>query len=226
MALNTGNGRVGGAEVVGPVTGLDDAVILGPCVLGQVPSAGEPRPLVLGRGVVIRAYAVLYAGSVLHDGVHVGHGALIREDNVIGPDSSIGSGVHVEAGNRIGARSRVHSGGFLASATLGDDVFCGPNVTFTDDPHPPCPRYADCVGGARVDDGASIGAGATLLPGVVVGAGALVGAGSVVTRDVAAGDVVAGNPAASHGKRAELACGAGLFPHAYAWLDEPELRQK
>lgn len=215
----------GQARVVGPVVGLDDAVILGPCVLGLSSAGGSADgddgedPLMLGAGVVIRAYAVLYAGSVLGAGVAVGHGALVREGNTVGPGASIGSGVHLEPGNRIGARTRIHSGSFLSSVTLGDDVFCGPNVTFTDDPHPPCPRYLDCVGGACVEDGASIGGGATLLPGVVVGRGALVGAGSVVTRDVAPGDVVAGNPAVPKGTRDELACQADLFPHAYAWLE-------
>lgn len=216
----TARGVPNGVEVAGPVIGLDDAEILGPCVLGQPPGGGAEGPLVLGRGVVIRAYAVVYAGSVLGDGAHVGHGALVRERNVVGVGASIGSGVHLEPGNRIGDHTRVHSGGFLASVTLGDDVFCGPNVTFTDDPHPPCPRYTDCVGGARVDDGASIGAGATLLPGIVVGRGALVGAGSVVTHDVPPGEVVAGNPATSRGRRDALLCGAGLFAHAYAWLED------
>jgi acetyltransferase-like isoleucine patch superfamily enzyme len=209
-----------GVEVVGNVVGLEQARILGPCVLGQGGAEASEEPLRLGQGVTIRAYAVVYAGVTVGDGVHIGHGALVRENNVIGADSSIGSGVHLEPGNRIGDRTRIHSGGFLASATLGDDVFCGPNVTFTDDPHPPCPRYAECVGGPRIEDGASIGGGVTLLPGVVIGAGALVGAGSVVTSDVAPGEVVAGNPASSRGKRDELACHAGLFPHAYVWLDQ------
>ena len=206
-----------GVEIRGPVDGLQGATILGPCILGHPTASGEELPLVLGEGVVIRAYAVLYQGVQIGAGTAVGHGALVREGNVVGSGCSIGSGAHLEPGNRIGDRTRIHSGGFLASATLGDDVFCGPRVIFTDDPHPPCPRYQDCVGGATVEDGASIGAGALLLPGIVVGDHALVGAGSVVTRSVPAGEVVAGNPATSRGRRDELACGAGLFDAAYAW---------
>jgi acetyltransferase-like isoleucine patch superfamily enzyme len=203
-------------RVIGSVVGLDRAVILGPCVLGH-PADGVDAPLILGDGVVIRAYAVLYAGAMLGDRVSVGHGALIREHNVIGDDSSIGSGVHLEPHNQIGARSRIHSGCFLSGSTVGDDVFIGPRVVFTDDPHPPCPRYLDCVRGATIENGASIGGNVTLLPGITVGAGALVGAGSVVTRPVAAGDVVAGNPARRVGRRDELACFAGFFERAYAW---------
>jgi acetyltransferase-like isoleucine patch superfamily enzyme len=208
---------VNGIEILGPVVGLEEARILGPCVLGHPTANSDEAPLVLGPGVVVRAYAVLYLGSTLAAGVHVGHGALVREENVVGASSSIGSGAHLEPGNRIGRRTRIHSGAFLSSSVLGDDVFIGPRVTFTDDPHPPCPRYLDCVRGPSVEDGASIGAGATLLPGVVVGAGALVGAGSVVTRSVAPGDVVVGNPARAVGRRDEMDCFAGVFERAYAW---------
>ncbi len=206
------------AQIEGPVEGLETAVILGPCVLGVAPADPAPGPLSLGPGVVIRAYAVLYQGAVIGPNTRIGHGALIREGNVIGSECSIGSGVHIEPGNRIGSRTRIHSGCFLTSSTVGDDVFLGPHAVFTDDPHPACPRYLDCVGGATIEDGASIGAGAVLLPGIVIGSRALVGAGSVVTRAVAAGDVVVGNPARRVGRREELECRAELFPKAYAWL--------
>ncbi len=202
---------------MGAVVGLEEARILGPCILGHPTSNDDEGPLVLGPGVTVRAYAVLYLGSTLGPGVHVGHGALVREGNWLAERASVGSGAHLEPGNRIGARSRIHSASFLSSCTIGDDVFVGPGVVFTDDPHPPCPRYLDCVRGAHVEDGASIGGGVTVLPGVVIGASALVGAGSVVTRSVAAGDVVAGNPARTIGRRDQMDCFAGHFERAYAW---------
>jgi acetyltransferase-like isoleucine patch superfamily enzyme len=207
---------IDGVCILGPVEGLDEARILGPCVLAH-PAGDEERPLVLGPGVVIRAYAVLYQGARVGAGTQIGHGALVREDNVIGEHCSVGSGAQLECHNVVGDRSRIHSGGFLASTTLGRAVFLGPRVTCTDDPHPPCPRYRDCVGGPVVEDGASIGGGATLLPGVVVGARSLVGAGSVVTRSVEPGTVVAGNPARILGRRDELECFAGIFERAYDW---------
>ncbi len=206
-----------GIEILGPVVGLEGARILGPCVLGHPTANPDEAPLVLGPGVIVRAYAVVYLGSTLGAGVHVGHSSLVREGNVVGAGSSVGSGAHLEPGNRIGRNTRIHSGGFLSSAAVGDDVFIGPRVVFTDDPHPPCPRYLDCVRGPCVEDRASVGGGVTLLPGVVVGVGALVGAGSVVTRSVAAGDVVVGNPARIIGRRDQMDCFAGHFDRPYAW---------
>ena len=205
-----------GVTLLGPVEGLEQARIMGPCVLGH-PAGDVETPLVLGAGVVIRAYAVLYQGTTIGARSHIGHGALVRERNDIGEDCSIGSGAQLEPGNTVGDRSRIHSGCFLSSATVGRDVFCGPSVTFTDDPHPPCPRYLDCVRGAVVHDGATIGGGVTLLPVVVVGAKSRVGAGSVVTRSVDAGSVVAGNPARFLVLRDNIDCFAGHFPRAYAW---------
>jgi acetyltransferase-like isoleucine patch superfamily enzyme len=210
-----------GVVVVGPVVGLDRAEILGPCVLGEAGASATDEPLVLGEGVIIRAFAVVYRGTVLGSGVAVGHGAMVRERNVVADGASIGSGVHLEPGNVIGARTRIHSGGFLANTRLGDDVFCGPHVVFTDDPHPPCPSYATCVGGAVVDDGAAIGARAVILPGVHIGARALVAAGSVVTRDVEPDVVVRGNPARPSGRRDELPCTIGRYERAYAWETAP-----
>lgn len=194
--------------MLGPVEGLEHAVVLGPCVLGHPTSSDDLGPLVLGEGVILRAYAVVYQGVVLGAGSQVGHGALIRERNVLGEAVSVGSGALLEPGNRVGDRTRIHSGCFLASATLGDDVFCGPGVTFTDDSHPPCSNYPECCEGVVVEDGAALGARAVLLPGVTVGKGALIGAGSVVTRSVEPGTVVVGNPARVMGQREDIPCPA------------------
>ena len=78
---------------------------------------------------------------------------------------------------------------------LGNDVFIGPNVTFSNDKFPRSKIYPSTFPKTVVEDGASVGAGAVLLPGVNVGAGAMIGAGAVVTKSVPPYAIVMGNPA-------------------------------
>jgi acetyltransferase-like isoleucine patch superfamily enzyme len=198
-----------------------DAIVDETALVGMQPAdaAFADRPTIIGAGAVIRAYTVIYAGVTIGARLVTGHGALIREDNELGDDVSVGTNAVLEFGNRIGSRVSIHSGCFLERVTIEDDVFIGPNAVFTDDPHPACPRYADCVGGVSVRGHASIGANVTLLPGIEIGAGALVGAGSVVTQSVAAGSVVAGNPAREVKRVEELVCWPGHFSRPYAWRE-------
>lgn len=122
----------------------------------------------------------------------------------IGDDVKIGTFVEIQKGAKVGDRCKVSSHTFICEGvTLEDEVFIGHNVTFTNDRYPRAVNRtgqlqseADwaCIP-TRVKRGASIGSGATLLCGITIGEGAMVGAGSVVTRDVPAGAVVAGNPA-------------------------------
>ncbi len=197
----------------------EGTVVHPPAVLGFPPrgAAEGERPLVIGPGGVIRPFTTIYAGTTIGARFNSGQGASIREDNVIGDGCSVGTTAVLEYGNRIGNGSRVHSGCFLEQVTLGENVFLGPNVVFTDDPHPPCPRYADCKGGAVVEDRVKIGANATILPGVRIGHDSLVGAGSVVAADVPPGVVVAGSPARVVKRVDELTCWPGFFDRPYDW---------
>jgi acetyltransferase-like isoleucine patch superfamily enzyme len=191
-----------------------------PLVLGKPPRGKEPGELrlVIGADSVIRPFTTIYAGTVLGAGVQTGQCVSIREDNEIADGASVGTGAILEFGNRIGARSRIHSGCFLEMTIVEEDVFVGPRVVFTDDPHPMgCPRYKECLGGVTVRALARIGANCTLLPGVVVGRNSLVGAGSVVTRHVPDDMVVAGNPARLIKAVAELTCTAGFYERPYEW---------
>lgn len=122
----------------------------------------------------------------------------------IGDDSKIGAFVEIQKGARVGRRCKISSHTFICEGvTLDDDVFVGHGVMFINDRFPRATNRdgtmqteADwkCVP-TRIHKGASLGSNATILCGVTVGEGAVVGAGSVVTRDVPAGAVVAGNPA-------------------------------
>ena len=182
---------------------VDETATIG---LPPAGAADGELPTVIGPGATIRSHTVVYAGSTIGAGFSAGHGALVREGNVLGDDVSIGTNAALEYGNRVGDRVRIHTGCFLETCVVEDDVFIGPNVVFTDDPHPACPRYRDCVGGATVRRQVSIGANVTVLPGIEIGEGALVGAGSVVAASVPAGVVVAGNPARVVKKIEELVC--------------------
>ena len=201
---------------------MGEGTILEPGVTVGVPPRGSgPGELLtaIGPGGHIRSGSVIYAGVTLGAHLSVGHFALVREDNMVGNGCSIGTHAVLEPGNRVGDGTRIHSRCFLEHVTLGKRVFVGPGVVFTDDPHPACPRFRECVLGAVVEDDVSIGGNATILPGVRIGAGALVGAGSVVTRDVPPGTVVVGNPARVVKQIAELTCWKGFFERPYVWRE-------
>jgi UDP-2-acetamido-3-amino-2,3-dideoxy-glucuronate N-acetyltransferase len=122
--------------------------------------------------------------------------AHILEGARIGAECNICDGVFIEGQAHVGDRVTVKCGVQLwDGVSLGDDVFVGPNATFTNDRMPRSRRWLDTPGITRVHDGASIGANATVLSGLDIGPGAMVGAGAVVTRSVPANAIVVGNPA-------------------------------
>jgi acetyltransferase-like isoleucine patch superfamily enzyme len=189
------------------------------CAIGKPPRQRLPGELktAIGDNAVVRSGTIIYAGTNIGNNFQSGHNVLIREGNIIGNDVSIGTNSMIEPDNHIGNNVRIHSGCFMESVTIEDGVFVGPCTVFTDDPHPPCPRYRECLKGATVRRSAKIGANCTVLPGVLIGEGALVGAGSVVTKDVGKGAVVIGNPAKKIKSLKELHCIKGLFKRPYEY---------
>lgn len=122
----------------------------------------------------------------------------------IGDETKIGAFVEVQKNARVGRRCKISSHTFICEGvTIEDHVFVGHGVVFINDSYP---RATTASGDLQseadwkveytvVKQGASIGSGATILSNVTIGERAIVGAGSVVTRDVPAGAIVAGNPA-------------------------------
>lgn len=164
-------------------------------VLGERPSDDLPA-LVIGEGAHIRSHTVVYAGNVIGARFQTGHAALVRELNEIGDDVSIGSHSVIEHHVKLSNRVRVHSNAFIPEYSVVEEgAWIGPNVVFTNAAYPASRGVKDLLRGPHIHAGAKIGANATLLPGVIVGRDALVAAGAVVVRDVAEGEVVAGNPA-------------------------------
>lgn len=153
------------------------------------PVAAAPHRLLadvdLGSGVVVHAFANLYGCR-------------------IGDRTRIGAFVEIQRGVVVGRDCKISSHSFLCDGVeLGDEVFVGHGVIFTNDRRPRATTEDGVLQGGDdwellptvVERRASIGSGAVVLGGVTIGAGALVGAGAVVTRDVAPGDVVTGIPA-------------------------------
>ncbi len=132
----------------------------------------------VGRGTRIWAFAHVLPGAVIGEDCNICDHTFIENDVVIGNRVTIKCGVQLWDGLRV-----------------EDDVFIGPNATFTNDDFPRSkhhlPEYVKTV----VGRGASIGANATILPGLTIGQHAMVGAGAVVTRPVPPYAVVVGNPA-------------------------------
>jgi UDP-2-acetamido-3-amino-2,3-dideoxy-glucuronate N-acetyltransferase len=136
----------------------------------------------IGAGTRIWAFAHVLPGAVIGSDCNICDHVFIENDVVVGSRVTVKSGVQLWDGVR-----------------LADDVFVGPNATFTNDKHPRSRQRPERFAETRVGEGASIGANATILPGVSVGRGAMVGAGAVVTKDVPPNAVVYGNPARIHG---------------------------
>lgn len=125
-------------------------------------------------------------------GTKVWHYCNIFDSAEIGKNCIIGS--YTEIGDRvkIGDNCKIEAQVFIPKGvTIGNDVFIGPAVKFTNDKYPKA-KGEWKIWPTVVEDGASIGAGSVILCGVTIGANAMVGAGAIVTRSVKAGDTVVG----------------------------------
>lgn len=165
--------------------------------------------------------------------------SLVEDGAVIGKRTRVWAYAHILSGAKIGADCNICDQVFIENdvlvcdrvtikcgvqlwdgVTLEDDVFIGPNATFTNDKAPRSKQYPERYLETIVRKGASIGANATLLPGINIGAGAMVGAGAVVTGDVPPMAIVVGNPARIVGymdtteKQACIAGNAGELAHS------------
>ena len=130
------------------------------------------------------------------EGTRVWQYVVILPGAVIGRDGNICSHCFIENQVVVGDRVTVKCGVQLwDGVTLEDDVFVGPNATFTNDREPRSRNASATLLPTLVKKGASIGANATILPGLTIGEGAMVGAGAVVTKDVPPRTLVVGNPA-------------------------------
>lgn len=144
----------------------------------------------------IHSHAIVEEGAQIGARTRVWAFAHILGGAVVGADCNICDHVFIENQVVLGDRVTVKCGVQLwDGVTLENDVFVGPNATFTNDLLPRSGHHLRSYPPTLIREGASIGANATILPGIVIGQKAIVGAGAVVTRTVPAGAIVVGNPA-------------------------------
>lgn len=132
----------------------------------------------VGENTRIWAFAHVLAGARIGKDCNICDHVFIENDVVLGDRVTVKSGVQLWDGLRI-----------------ADEVFIGPNATFSNDKYPKSKQYERELLQTHIGRGASIGGGATILPGLRIGTRAMVGAGSVVTHDVPPRAIVSGNPA-------------------------------
>ena len=207
--------RLIGPSRVGRATIIDSSAIIGHPAkdnLAESRSLLRSAGATVGDGCTLRSNSVVYERSTIGSHVQVAHNVVIREDVTVGDGSVFGNGTVVREGARLGKNVRLMESVVISErAVVGSDVFVGPNVSFTAGRHMTGALQAS--GQMSEEDAASqegdywkgpsvvvgcgvrIGANAVILAGVDLGDECVVAAGAVVSRNVAAGDLVAGNPA-------------------------------
>lgn len=132
----------------------------------------------VGEGTRVWAFAHILPNARIGRNCNICDQVFIENDVVLGDNVTVKCGVQLWDG-----------------IAVEDNVFIGPNATFTNDPFPRSKAYPEKFATTIIRQGASIGANATILPGLEIGQNAMVGAGAVVTKHVPANAVVVGNPA-------------------------------
>ena len=136
----------------------------------------------IGKDTQVWQYSIILEGARIGKNCNINCHVFVENDVVIGDNVTVKSGVQLWDGLRV-----------------EDNVFIGPNVTFTNDMVPRSKQPPEEFASMTIQKGASIGANATILPGLTIGEYALIGAGSVVTKDIEPYTVWIGNPAKMKG---------------------------
>lgn len=132
----------------------------------------------IGAGTRVWQFVVILPQAKIGQDCNICSHCLVENDVVLGDRVTVKSGVQLWDGLRV-----------------GNDVFIGPNASFTNDRFPRSRKQPEKYLQTHLEDGVSIGAGAVILPGITIGSHAMVAAGAVVTRSVPANAIVVGNPA-------------------------------
>ena len=138
----------------------------------------------VGDGTRVWAYTHILPGAVIGKNCNICEQVYIENKVIVGDGCTIKCGVYLWDG-----------------VSLENNVFVGPNATFTNDPNPRAKvkKNSDQLLRIMVKEGATIGANATLLPGITVGEHAFIAAGALVTKDVSPYQLMLGAPAKAQG---------------------------
>jgi len=148
----------------------------------QIHPTADVQSKNIGEGTTVWQFVVILPGAEIGNDCNINAQVFIENDVIIGNRVTVKSGVQLWDGFRV-----------------EDDVFIGPNATFTNDRIPRSKQYPEAFQKIIIEKGASIGANATIIGPCTIGKYALIGAGSVVTRNVEPYSVNTGNPARKTG---------------------------
>ena len=149
----------------------------------MIHSLSDVQSSQIGKNTNIWQFVVVLEKAKIGENCNICSHCFIENEVVIGDRVTIKSGVQIWDG--------IH---------LEDDVFIGPNVTFTNDKFPRSKQFIDTYPKTIIKKGSSIGANATILPGLCIGENSFIGAGSVVTKNIPANEIWMGSPATFYKK--------------------------
>lgn len=175
----------------------------------SIHSSSDVQSCYIGEGTRVWQFCVILEGARIGKACNICSHCLIENDVVVGDRVTVKCGVQLWDGLRI-----------------ADDVFIGPNVTFTNDLSPRSKKHPISYIKTTLMKGASIGANATICAGNIIGNYALIGAGSVVTKDVGNNELWVGNPAkkigfiSDQGEILDLSLNSKTSENKYRWHNQ------
>ncbi|MDD4308772.1 MAG: DapH/DapD/GlmU-related protein [Candidatus Cloacimonetes bacterium] len=186
---------------IGKACRIDDGVIIGkkplssPRSIFKVPS--DLKPAIIGDFCQIGANVVIYCQCTIGQRNLIADMATIRENVLIGDLNIVGRNVAIENFVTIGSRNKFETNSYItAYSSVGDYCFVAPCTATSNDNYMARDKERfNHFKGITMEDGSRIGVAATILPGKTIHSDGVVAAGAVVTRDVPAKTIVAGNPA-------------------------------
>jgi acetyltransferase-like isoleucine patch superfamily enzyme len=199
---------------------LGNNVIIEPYAIIGINDRFHPdSETVIGDDSFIGSRCTIYQNVKTGNMFDVSDQTTIFYNNRIGNNVRIGPKSVIKNSCVIGDNVRINANVFMERVVIGSNVFIGPHVVFTDDKHPPCPKYSECVKHTHVGSYVSIGAGVIVAPGIIIGDHTQIYSGSVVTADIPPNSVVAGSPAKVIKRFDELTCSSNIFEKPFSWWE-------